>query len=93
MEGFPNTHAISAITGEGLSELIGAVEEELFKSYSSIRVIIPYQEGQLISAFHEFGHIDLKKHEEIGVLMQGSIPKRLYSRFEPFLVKPKSNAK
>lgn len=93
LEGFPNTHAISAITGEGLSELIGAVEEELFKSYSSIRVIIPYQEGQLISAFHEFGHIDLKKHEEIGVLMQGSIPKRLYSRFEPFLVKPKSNAK
>jgi len=93
MDGFPNTHAISAVTGEGLPELIIAVEEELFKSYSSIKVMIPYQEGQLISTFHEFGHIELKKHEENGVLMHGSIPKRLFSRFEPFLIKSKKKSK
>lgn len=93
MEGFPNTLAISAINGEGISELIVAVEAELFKSYCLVKVLIPYQEGQLISTFHEFGHIELKKHEENGVVMHGSIPKQLYSRFEPFLIKKVSKGK
>ena len=84
MADFPNTHAISAITGQGISELIRAIANELYENYLPIKVHLPYQEGHLISLFHEHGHVLKMMHGKGGVLMEGMIPKRYYSRFQPF---------
>jgi len=76
--------AISALSGDGIPELLNAVNEMLFENYSTISVKLPYQEGALISLFHEQGIVDRIEHGKGGVLLQGRVPGRLLARFKPF---------
>jgi len=56
-------------------------------------VHLPYQQGQLISLFHEVGQVERLEHGRKGVLMQGRIPGRLVAQFQPWLVKPGAKEK
>jgi GTP-binding protein HflX len=49
-------------------------------------VRLPYQQGALISLFHEAGQVERIEHERGGVLMQGRIPGRLLAQFSDWQV-------
>ena len=85
---FPKSISISALTGEGIPDLLHLMREELFESYSPIHVRLPYKQGALISLFHELGQVERVEHERGGVVMQGRIPGRLLAQFSPWYVKP-----
>ncbi len=85
----PNAVAISALTGAGIPDLIQAIESQLFETYTPITVRLPYQQGQLISLFHEQGQVSRVEHGRGGVMMEGMIPGRLFARYQPFLLKEK----
>ena len=84
---FSNTYPISALSGAGMDELLSAVESELFETYIELEVKIPYQEGQLISLFHENGQVQEVKNVESGTKIKGLLPRRLIYQFEPYLIK------
>lgn len=84
LEEFSSTFPISALTGQGLDELLSAIETELFETYVELDVLIPYQEGQLISKLHEFGQVHEVKNIEEGTRIKGLIPRRFMHQFEPF---------
>lgn len=86
LSGFENSVAISALTGLGISDLIRAIEDQLFETYAPIKVRIPYQQGQLISLFHEQGQVTHIEHGRGGVVMHGLIPGRLLARFQAYLM-------
>jgi GTP-binding protein HflX len=88
LDSFPNTYPISARTGLGLEELLGAIEDALYETYIEIDVRIPYGEGQLISLFHEKGQVREVEHEAEGARMIGSIPRRLLSSFADYSLVP-----
>lgn len=91
LEDFSNTYPISALSGRGLEDLLAAIESELFDAFIELDVIIPYQEGQLISQFHEHGQVKEVKNEETGTRIMGLIPRRLEFLFEPyFMAKPEN---
>ena len=75
---------ISATTGAGISELIAAVEHELYEVMAPIRVELPYREGRLISLFHEQGKIDSEIHSHGVVKLRGRLPRRLLWAFQDF---------
>lgn len=81
------TAAISATSGDGIPELLKKIEYELYESFVPVSVHLPYVEGQLISIFHDQGRIDRIEHGIKGVSIQGNIPGRLYTRFQPFIGK------
>jgi GTP-binding protein HflX len=72
---------ISGLKGNGISDLLRIMQEELYETYTPILVRLPYQQGALISLFHEAGRIERIEHERGGVLMQGRIPGRLVAQF------------
>ncbi len=84
---FPNSVGISALTGAGLTDLLARIEEELYETFVPVSVRLPYQQGQLISLFHEQGQVEFVEHSRGGVVMQGKLPGRLMARFQPFLGK------
>jgi GTPase len=84
---FPQAVAISARTGAGMTDLINHIRSELYETLAPILVRLPYQQGQLISLFHEFGQVERLEHGRKGVLMQGRIPGRLLAQFIPWQVK------
>lgn len=83
---FPKSVAISSLKGSGLTDLLRLTQQEMFETYTPIDVYLPYQEGALISTFHELGRVELIEHNRGGVHMQGRIPGRLLAQFVPFLI-------
>jgi len=87
LDEFANTFPISALTGQGLDELLAGIEKELFEAYLELDVCIPYDEGQLLSLFHEKGQVQEVTNSEEGTRIKGLIPRRLIFHFEPYFVK------
>jgi GTP-binding protein HflX len=77
---------ISALKGDGVKDLLQVIQEELYETYTPIFVRLPYQQGALISLFHEAGQIERVEHGRGGVLMQGRIPGRLLAQFSGWQV-------
>ncbi|MDD2922515.1 MAG: GTPase HflX [Anaerolineales bacterium] len=88
LKAFPRSIAISAQEGTGVKELINLIREELYESYSPIHVRLPYQQGALISLFHELGQVERVEHERGGMVMHGRIPGRLLAQFSAWHAKP-----
>ncbi len=49
-----------------------------------IDVLLPYDQGRMISVFHEQGAVEAVEHLRSAVHMRGRIPRPLLSDFEPF---------
>ncbi|MGE5374414.1 MAG: GTPase HflX, partial [Bacteroidota bacterium] len=54
----PKAVTISALKGVGLPDLLQVIQEELYETYAPILVKLPYQQGALISLFHEAGQVE-----------------------------------
>ncbi len=85
LEYFPNSVAISALTGEGIDDLLKSVNGILFEKFVDVSLWLPYKEGALISLFHEQGHVDMVEHGDDGIQITGMIPNRLLARYSPYL--------
>jgi GTP-binding protein HflX len=87
---FSKAVTISALDGSGVKDLLAVIQEELYETYAPILVRLPYQQGALISLFHEAGQVERIEHGRRGVLMQGRIPGRLLAQFNDWQV-PSAN--
>jgi GTP-binding protein HflX len=67
---YPRSIAISALKNSGIQDLLSAVRQELYENFTSVTVRIPYQQGQLISTFHEAGQVEHIEHQRGGVFIQ-----------------------
>jgi len=83
---------ISALTGKGLNNLLARVEDELYETLVPIAVRIPYQDGQLISLFHDEGQVEVTEPERTSIIIRGQIPGRLITRFRPYELNRKRSA-
>jgi GTP-binding protein HflX len=84
VEKFPRSVAVSALHGQGINDLLATVGQQLYETYLPISVRLPYQQGGLISLFHEYGQVERLEHVRGGVIIQGKLPGRLIARFRPF---------
>jgi GTP-binding protein HflX len=85
LEYFPNSVAISALTGEGIDDLLNSVNGILFEKFVDVSLWLPYKAGALISLFHEQGHVDMVEHGDDGIKITGVIPNRLLARYSPYM--------
>lgn len=84
LQNYPQAVAISATKGIGVAELMSKVAEELYETYTPIQLWLPYQQGQLLSLFHEAGQVEKIEHGRGGVLIAGRIPGRLVAQFKEY---------
>jgi GTP-binding protein HflX len=85
VEPFPNSIAISALKGTGMQALLEVVDKQLYELYTAIIVRLPFQQGGLISLFHELGQVERIEHYRGGIQIQGRLPGRLVARYQPFI--------
>lgn len=83
---FPNSVAISAVTGEGIEDLLTLINRNLFETYTPVIVRLPYREGGLIATFHDQGQVERVEQTHQGVLIQGRLPGRLLARYQPYIL-------
>ncbi len=82
--------AISGLDGSGVPDLLRVIQQELYETYTPIKVHLPYQQGALISLFHEMGQVERIEHGRGGVDIHGRIPGRLLAQFTPWLATVKT---
>lgn len=90
VEEYPNTVAVSALTGFGIERLLKKIGEVLYETYTPIYVFLPFQEGSLISGFHEYGQIENIEDVRGGVRIKGRLPGRLLASYKAFEVLEKA---
>ena len=81
-----NAVAISALTGEGLPELLARIEETLDADLVSLDLLVPYQRGDLLGLIHQRGVISRETHELTGTRLSARVPRELAHRLEPYLL-------
>lgn len=84
LDEFDRAVAISALNGEGVPTLLKVLEQELQDRLSPLKVSLPYEEGRLISLFHEHGIVETIDHQDSTVLIHGRIPTKMKWEFEGF---------
>jgi len=87
LDAYPNAVAISAQTGEGLAELRTLIDDVLYAQMAPLHVLIPYQHGELVAFFHQYGFVESEAHTEDGTLLTGRMPVELAGRFADYWVK------
>jgi GTP-binding protein HflX len=82
---FPNAVAISAQDGIGLDHLLEVIAKALSERWTSIRVQIPYSEGDLVALFHTRGIVEQETHEPGGTLITGRTPRWMLGPLRPYI--------
>ena len=62
----PHAVVVSAHTGEGIDELLSAIEADLPRPATLVDVVVPYSRGDLLSQVHETGEIESLDHAADG---------------------------
>jgi GTP-binding protein HflX len=81
---FPDSPMISAVTGEGIAELMETLADELRAKTVLMRLSIPYDRGDILAAAHRIGEVLDEKHEDERTVLEARIPTTEQSRFESF---------
>jgi len=82
---FERAVPISATTGKGIPQLLAVVEQELERNMIFCEVFLPYQEGRLISLFHEHGIVERVEHTPEGIRIAGRLPSTLVGELRPWV--------
>jgi GTP-binding protein HflX len=83
---FPNSLPISAAKEVGLEALLERLEEVLAAGSVYLRLLVPYDRGDLTALFHARGTVVEMSHSGQGVILEGYLPRRWLEQFRPYLV-------
>jgi GTP-binding protein HflX len=77
---------VSALTGEGLPELLEILENEVPRPDTLVEVVVPYADGRLVSRVHDEGEVLAEEHTEEGTRMTARVRPALAAELSPYLV-------
>ena len=81
---FPGSVAISARTGEGVDELVQALQEALASWRLRLQFRIPANESSLIAEIHRVGHVLELKYEGEEAVIVAHVPPNLAQKLERY---------
>lgn len=80
---------VSGLTGEGVDDLLQAISDALVAQFDSLDVVLPYDRGDLVAQFHQFGKIEQETFEDDGTHLRGYLPTNHSGPFKAFQKAPK----
>lgn len=86
VEKYQPSVAISALRGHCLNDLLRSVSWILKKEYMTASIFLPYEEYSKVQYIFSCAEILQQKHEETGIYMQISMPKRFFYLIKNFEV-------
>ena len=78
---------MSALTGEGLGELLLCIENIMNKELMNVTLEIPYSEGSLLNGIFTDGQVNHIIHTDMGTKIQALIPPALLDKLRDYQVK------
>jgi GTPase len=85
---FPGSVAISARTGENVSDLVRALQDALSAWRLRLHFCIPTNESALLAEIHRTGHVLELRYEGDDALIVAHVPPHLESKLKKFAISP-----
>jgi GTP-binding protein HflX len=82
----PHAVVVSAKTGEGIDELLSAIEADLPQPATRVDVMLPYARGDLLNQIHTQGDIESLDHEGEGTHVVARVHGHLAAELQPYAV-------
>jgi len=79
-----HTVAVSALNGDGMSDMVACVEDALAELLVPIEVLIPYSKGDELNNVHEQGNVEMVDYREEGVLVRARVPESVANRLDQY---------
>ena len=79
-----NSIAISALTGEGIDELVAMIEAQLPHPQLDIKATIPYDRGDLLARAYREGNVLSRTDTEAGTVIIAKVPQALANVLEEY---------
>lgn len=83
---WPDSVAISALTGEGIDDLFAAVRRMLSHRLGTIRVLVPYADANLAERAHDFGRVLKKEYRDEGIYLEAELVAEMRGKLEKYAV-------
>ena len=80
---------ISAVTGEGIDDLLNAIVEALPPTAQRMKLLIPYNESGLLNEIRIYGKIFLEEYENEGTLVDALVDIKLLKKVAQFEISEK----
>ncbi|WP_425489493.1 GTPase HflX [Nonomuraea typhae] len=77
-----NSIVVSARTGAGIPELLDLIERQLPRLDHEVRLLVPYERGDLVSRAHEEGEVVSVEHVEEGTILHAWVLGSLFHELE-----------
>jgi GTP-binding protein HflX len=84
----PEAVVISAVTGEGVDELLIAIGERLRAQAHVVELLVPYDRGDVVAAVHREGEVMSESHDEAGTRLRARLDPAGAARVREFVVEP-----
>jgi GTPase len=80
----PHSVVVSARTGEGITDVLAAIELDLPRPAVVIEALVPYARGDLMSRVHEYGEVLGLEHTGDGTVVKARVNPGLAGELEQF---------
>ena len=81
-----NAIAVSAKTGAGMDELLAVIADRIPRPQVALRVLLPYDRGDLVSKIHELGEVRSTEHTADGTLLEVVVHKDVAAQLAEYVV-------
>jgi GTP-binding protein HflX len=81
----PDAVFVSARTGEGIDDLIAALDRLVPRPEVELHVLVPYDRGDLVHRVHENGELLAEEHAAEGTVLHVRVAAGLAAELEPFV--------
>ncbi|TQR34199.1 GTPase HflX [Lysinibacillus sphaericus] len=78
---------ISAKQAIGLEELLQMVRQHIFSAYVTCNMLIPYEQGNIVSYLNEHASVYETVYEENGTLLTIEVKEADYAKFQQYVIK------
>ncbi len=82
--GYPGALVVSARTGAGFDELRAILESRLPRPEREVRVLLPYERGDLVNRIHQAGELLTTEHTAEGTVVLARVHPELAGELAPY---------
>jgi GTPase len=83
---WPNSVAISASKGTGVSDLMAALRRMVQNLLGSVKALLPYSESGLLQDCYDYGRVLKLDYREDGIYLEAELVEEMRSKLDRYLV-------
>ncbi|MCH8980033.1 MAG: GTPase HflX [Armatimonadetes bacterium] len=81
---WPDSVAISALTGVGVNDLMAAIARATKKGMELVRALVPYDQNALVEACYRFGRVIKKDYRDEGIYLEAELVPEMYAKIAKY---------